>query len=217
MLPRVDAGLQQVAQADSLASLRGLEGSAARAYFGLLRQAMAGELAASFTKRARRPPPDPINALLGLGYTLLTEAMMTALEVVGLDPYIGFFHADAYGRPALALDLIEEFRAPIVDSLALTLVNKRLLGPEDFEESDQPDAEPPASRKADSPAAAGVYLNPHGWRVFLREFADRLETETLHPLAGRRLSYRKIFEVQARLAAKTISGEEAHYRPFVWR
>lgn len=206
LLPRVDQAFQQVEQASSLASLRGLEGSAARAYFGLLRQALRGELAEAFAKRARRPPPDPVNSLLGLGYTLLTEAMMTALEVVGLDPYIGFFHADKYGRPALALDLIEEFRAPIVDSLVQTLVNKRMVGPEDFEEGQE-----------EGDAKVGVYLSRSGRQVFFREFADRLETETLHPLAGRRLSYRKIFEVQARLVAKVISGEAETYRPFVWR
>jgi CRISPR-associated protein Cas1 len=181
------------------------------------RQALRGELAASFEKRARRPPPDPVNSLLGLGYTLLTEAMMTALEVVGLDPYIGFFHADKYGRPALALDLIEEFRAPVVDSLVLTLVNKRMLGPEDFEAAGDGDAELPTFPKVGNSGTAGVYLNQHGRRIFFREFADRLESETLHPLAGRRLSYRKIFEVQVRQAAKVISGEAEAYRAFVWR
>jgi CRISPR-associated protein Cas1 len=225
LLPRVDQALQQVDQAESLATLRGLEGSAARAYFGLLRQALRSELAESFAKRARRPPPDPVNSLLGLGYTLLTEAMMTSLEVVGLDPYIGFFHADKYGRPALALDLIEEFRAPIVDSLVLTLVNKRMLGPEDFEEGAEEEGEGKEGKVGKEEDVGndgkdrkvGVYLNHHGRRIFFREFADRLESETLHPLAGRRLSYRKIFEVQARLAAKVISGEAEAYRPFVWR
>lgn len=206
LLPRVESAAQQVEAAASLETLRGLEGSAARAYFGLLRQALRGELAASFERRARRPPPDPVNSLLGLGYTLLTEAMMTALEVVGLDPYVGFFHADKYGRPALALDLIEEFRAPIVDSLVLTLVNKRMVGSEDFEEGQE-----------DGDSKVGVYLSRTGRRVFFREFADRLETETLHSVAGRRLSYRKIFEVQARLAARVISGEAEAYRAFVWR
>ena len=129
LLPRLEAALQKVEQATSIETLRGLEGSAARAYFGLLRQSMRVDLA--FEKRARRPPPDPVNSLLSLGYTLLNEALMTALELVGLDPYAGFLHADKYG-PALALDLVEEFRAPIVDSLVLTLINKRMLGPGDF-------------------------------------------------------------------------------------
>lgn len=199
LLPRLDAALAGVESADSLAALRGLEGSGARAYFGLLRQALQPGM--SFSKRTRRPPRDAANALLSLGYTLLTEALITACEVVGLDPYVGFFHADKYGRPALALDLVEEFRAPVVDSLVLTLVNKRMLGPEDFEPG----------------RGGGVYLKRHGLRLFFREFADRLETETYHPPAGRRLSYRKIFEVQARLAAKTMAGEATQYESFFWR
>ena len=209
-LARVDSAASKLSAVESPAALRGLEGAAARAYFGLLRQAFSGDLAATFVKRARRPPPDPINALLSLGYTLLTEAMMTALEVVGLDPYIGFFHADVYGRPALALDLVEEFRAPIVDSLVLTLVNKRMLQAADFEQG-------PAHAEGDDDSEAGVYLNRQGRRVFFREFSDRLETEVWHPVAGRRLSYRKIFEVQARCLAKVILQQESEYRAFRWK
>lgn len=220
LLAQVEAAQAQVDQAPAMDALRGIEGSAARAYFGLLRAALRPEMA--FEKRARRPPPDPANSLLSLGYTLLTEALMTALEVVGLDPYVGFFHADKYGRPALALDLVEEFRAPIVDSLVLTLANKRMIGPEDFEkagerEGEEADSGQASSEPASRPSQSAVYLNRHGRRVFFREFADRLETETLHPLVGRRLSYRKIFEVQARLAAKVISGEAEVYRAFLWR
>lgn len=214
-LARVEAALGQAEQATSLDTLRGLEGSGARAYFAVLRQALHGELAVSFAKRARRPPPDPINALLSLGYTLLGEAMMTALEVVGLDPYVGFFHGDKYNQPSLALDLIEEFRTPIVDSLVLTLVNKRMLGPADFEQVDRD--EPADAPRAARHAQPAIHLTRNGLRVFFREFADRLETEASHPVAGRRLSYRKIFEVQARLAAKTITGEVPAYQPFVWR
>ena len=254
-LLRLEAALEQAAQARSVETLRGLEGSGARAYFGLFRQALRVDLA--FEKRARRPPPDPVNALLSLGYTLLNEALMTALEVVGLDPYAGFFHADKYNRPALALDMVEEFRAPIVDSLVLTLINKRLLGPEDFvigraeqdpeavkkkpalsekgaqaspqpaaaiepaqpaSDSASPDRPPdPTAEPPQNHASPGVYLSRSGLRIFFREFADRLETETMHPVAGRRLSYRKIFEVQARQAAKVVTGERDEYRPFEWR
>ena len=197
-LERVQQAIRRLPEADSLAALRGIEGSAARAYFGFLRQAVHPDMA--FPKRARRPPPDPTNALLSLGYTLLNSAVMSALEIVGLDPYIGFFHAEKYGRPALALDLVEEFRAPIVDSLVLTLINKRMIGPDDFEKG----------------KGGAVYLDQHARRVFFREFADRLETSVQHPLAGRSLSYRKIFEVQARQMAKTITGEIFAYRPFAW-
>jgi CRISPR-associated protein Cas1 len=227
LLPRIDHALAQVESATTLDALRGVEGSAARAYFGLLKEALRPEM--GFEKRQRRPPPDPANALLSLGYTLLTEALMTALEVVGLDPYVGFFHAGKYGRPALALDLAEEFRAPIVDSLVLTLVNKRMIGPEDFEAAEKRESGAAQSAAASRDAGAGpsppvsrpphpaVYLNRNGRRVFFREFADRLETETTHALAGRRLTYRKIFELQARLVARVVTGQARAYRPFYWR
>ena len=151
---RVQEALKRTKTAKTLAELRGVEGGAARAYFAILRLAVRPEM--HFDKRTRRPPTDPTNAMMGLGYTLLTSALMSALEIVGLDPYIGFYHADKYARPSLALDLTEEFRTPVVDSLVLMLINKRMVGPEDFE---------PGPKKA-------VYLNRHGRRVFFREFAD---------------------------------------------
>ena len=197
LLQRVQDGLDAAEQADSLDALRGIEGAAARAYFGFLRASLRVEM--GFARRARRPPPDPVNALLSLGYTLLGAAMISALDVVGLDPYVGFFHADKYGRPALALDLIEEFRAPVVDSLVLTLVNKRLIEAHDFERG----------------RGGGWYLNRHGSRVFYREFTDRLETQVKH-WTGRRFSYRKLLEVQARVAASVIRGKRPRYRPFAW-
>ena len=122
----------RAASADELASLLGIEGAAARAYFRIYRQAFADEWA--FTRRTRRPPKDPVNALLSLGYTLLGNALMTALEAVGLDPYLGYFHTESYGRPALALDLLEEFRAPLVDSLVMGLINRRMLKADDFDQ-----------------------------------------------------------------------------------
>jgi CRISPR-associated protein Cas1 len=151
-----------------------------------------------FEKRARRPPPDPINAMLSLGYTLLTENLYAALTIVGLDPHNGFFHADAYGRPALALDLVEEFRGIVADSVVLTLVNKRMVDEHDFEPSED----------------GGVRLKDHALRRFLRQYHQRLQTEVIHPLVGRRLTYQKCFEVQARLLRKVIEGSAAEYLPF---
>ena len=184
-LLRLEAALEQAEQATSVETLRGLEGSGARAYFGLFRQALRVDLA--FEKRARRPPPDPVNALLSLGYTLLNEALMTALEVVGLDPYAGFFHADKYNRPALALDLVEEFRVPIVNSLVLTLVNKRLLGAEDFvigKSEQEPEAvkeKPGLSKKATEgspqPAASDEPAKPSPNSAS----SDRPRTARLNP------------------------------------
>lgn len=195
---RIQQTLAQVQGATDLAALRGLEGSAARAYFAILRQALGQEWA--FEKRVRRPPTDPINALLSLGYSLLTQNLMAACEIVGLDPYEGFFHADKYGRPALALDLTEEFRSVIVDSVVLDLVNHNRLDQFDFERRD-----------------GGVYLNERGRRIFFRAYGERLAAQALHPLAGRALSYQKIFEVQARQCRKTIEGAIDRYYPFLRR
>lgn len=189
------AAEKEATQVGDIESLRGLEGTGARAYFAIYRQAFKPEW--KFEQRTRRPPQDPINALLSLGYTLLGHAMMTALEAAGLDPYLGFFHTEKYGRPALALDMVEEFRAPFVDSLVMTLVNKRMLGPEDFEERD-----------------GGTYLRDKGLRLFLREFGDRLECRVTTSKVNRPLSYRKHFEVQARHLARVILGKEQTYQPF---
>ena len=195
-LARIEEAVEAVAQADDLDTLRGMEGAAAKAYFHVLRSALRPEM--TFEKRTRRPPRDPANALLSLGYTLLTQNLMTACEVVGLDPYDGFFHADKYGRPALALDLVEEFRGPVVDSVVQLVINKRVVGPDDFE----------AGREG------GIYLSSRALRKFLRQYTHRLNTGIRHPYYDRRLTYQRVFEVQARLLAKTIQGELDKYRPF---
>ena len=195
---RLAAAIAAAERAPDLATLRGVEGAGSKAYFAALRSVLRSDFV--FEKRTRRPPRDPTNALLSLGYTLLGEAMAASLEVVGLDPYEGFYHADKYGRPALALDLIEEFRGPVADSVALTLINKRMLDVADFEEATE-DGE------------TGVYLSRRGLAVYLREFSERLQATITHPLAGRPLSYQKCLEVQARQAAKVVLGEADVYRP----
>jgi CRISPR-associated protein Cas1 len=121
---------------------------------------------------------------------------MTALEIVGLDPYCGFFHANVYGRPALALDLMEEFRPIVADSVVLNLIKRRMVAADDFVEG------------------SGTYLTPKGWRIFAAQYSARLHTKIYHPLAGRALSYQKVLEVQARQLAKLIKGEISHYPPF---
>jgi CRISPR-associated protein Cas1 len=180
-------------------SLLGIEGSAAKFYFEVFQKAF--DPAWEFTRRTRRPPKDAINALLSLGYTILGYAAQSALEIVGLDPYLGYFHQEAYGRPALALDLVEEFRAPLVDSLVMGLINRRLLKMDDFEKLPQENSK-------------GVYLTRGGMRIFVREFEDRLESTVTPRSIGRPLSYRKLLEVQARRLANVILGKESVYQPF---
>jgi CRISPR-associated protein Cas1 len=189
--------LKALPGAADMDALRGLEGLAARVYFRIWRQAFGGELA--FERRTRRPPKDPINALLSLGYSLLTQNLVAAGEIAGLDPYDGFFHADKYGRPALALDLVEEFRAVIVDSVVRTLVNKRMVAQGDFR----------------SGSGEGVYLTRRGLRTFFAQYSQRLNTRVIHPHYGRRLTYQQCFEVQARLLRKVVEGELDRYPSFV--
>lgn len=194
----IERALDAAARAPDLATLRGVEGMGTKAYFAGLRAALQHDL--GFDKRVRRPPTDPVNALLSLGYTLLGENLFAALEIAGLDPYDGFYHADKYGRPALALDLLEEFRAIIVDSLVLQLINREILDAKDFQ----------AAREADG----GVFLTKHGLRKFFHHYSARLNTEVLHPYHGKRWSYLKTFEVQARLLRQVIEGKLPEYVPF---
>lgn len=192
----ISAALRAASVSDDLATLRGAEGQGSRAYFAIFRQALPE--AWHFEKRARRPPPNPTNALLSLGYTILTQNLMAACEIVGLDPYEGFFHADKYGRPALALDLVEEFRSIVVDSVVMTIINKRILNKGDFR---------PGPKNA-------VYLTDKGLREFFRQYAARLNSKIIHPYYQRPLTYQQCFEVQARLLRKVIEGELAEYPPF---
>lgn len=200
----VDVALQlqryagQVRQAGDMAEVRGLEGIGTRLYFRLLRAALPAEF--TFPRRARRPPPDPVNALLSLAYTLLGESIFAALEVVGLDPYDGFFHRDVYGRPALALDLEEEFRGIVADSVVLTLLRRRQVRLSDF-----------------TWVGRGVYLKPEALKCFLAFYTHRLNERVWHPIWKCRLTYQQVFEGQVRLLARLIRGECAEYIPFCVR
>ena len=195
---KLHQALKQVKTAGSLADLRGIEGRAARLYFSAFRLAL--DQSWNFGNRSHHPPEDEINALLGLAYTLLHENMITSLEVVGLDPYEGYLHADKYGRPALALDLMEEFRHIIADSVVLHLVNRSILSPSDFERAGQ-----------------GYHLKSQAMRKFFKAYQQRLQTEVIHPTYKTRLSYQKCFEVQARMLRKVIEGEIQVYVPFITR
>jgi len=195
LIDRLSAAIGQIDGASNLAALRGIEGAGTRAYFGVLRRGLQHSL--GFERRARRPPTDPVNSLLSLGYTLLTQNLMAAAEIVGLDPYDGFFHADKHGRPSLALDLVEEFRGVVVDSVVRNVVNREILAAEDFRPGPQ----------------GACYLTDRGLRIFFRQYSRRLQTEVTHPFYDRRLSYQKCFEVQARLLIKMMEGELEAYPP----
>lgn len=189
---------RKIRNADDLASLRGLEGRAARLYFLAFRQSLQEDW--DFGSRSHHPPKDGVNALLGLAYTLLHENMITALEVAGLDPYEGYLHADKYGRPALALDLMEEFRHIIADSVVMRLINRRMLKPDDLDRDGK-----------------RYRLRQHALAKFFQAYQHRIQTEVIHPAYGRKLTYQKCFEVQAMQLRKVIEGQAESYPPFITR
>lgn len=190
---------------NSVESLLGVEGTAARdyfAHFALMFKAGGGEHppAFDFTARNRRPPRDPVNALLSFLYSMLAKEMLVALVGVGFDPYLGFYHQPRYGRPALALDLMEEFRPLVADSVVIGLINNGEVRLSDF-----------VSR------AGAVAMTEGGRRRVLEAFERRLDTLVTHPRFGYQISYRRVFEVQARLLARFLSGEITEYPAFCTR
>jgi CRISPR-associated protein Cas1 len=191
--------------AESLEQLLGIEGTAAREYFThFARMFKSGDdedaPAFAFTSRNRRPPRDPVNALLSFLYALLTKEMIVTLVGVGFDPYLGFYHQPRYGRPALALDLMEEFRPLVADSVAIGLINNGELRPSDF-----------------IARAGAVALTDSGRRRVIDAYERRLEILVTHPRFGYAVSYRRIFEVQARLLARFLLGEIESYPAFCTR
>ena len=186
-----------------MSTLLGIEGAAAARYFGhfnaTLRSAGDGELF-NMNNRNRRPPTDPINALLSFGYAMLTRAFVMVLSGTGFDPYRGFYHQPRYGRPALALDMMEPFRPLIVDSVVVTAINNGEVRPTDFVHS-----------------PIGVALSDTGRKRFLGTFERRLSQEVTHPTFGYRVEYRRLLEIQARLLGRHLMGEIPSYPNFVTR
>lgn len=190
--------IDQLPSAVDKEALLGYEGQASRAYFRGIRPQIHSPW--TFTRRARRPPPDPVNALLSIAYTLLHESCYSALEASGLDPTIGFLHAPAYGRASLAADLMEEFRPVIADSVVLTVLNKRMVHPHNF----SPD-----------PGGKGIRLDRDAWSVVANQYMHRLQTTVRLPGMTRSLSYQKVLEVQARSIRRVIEGRQEAYEPFL--
>ena len=205
---------------DDVEAIRGFEGQAAAVYFGNFGSCIRNP-AFSFTRRTRRPPLDPVNAMLSFGYTLLNVAMETIVNRVGLDPMLGTFHAPDYGRPSLSLDLIEEFRPVVVDSLVLRLVNRRQVAPEDFEEPPgDEDAwldDAPEQAEAAEPRKRPVWLGETGRRVFFREWGRRLRESMLYEPRHEVRTLEDIMRHQVYHCARVIKGEEEAYQAFVPR
>lgn len=186
-------------------ALLGIEGTAARLYFGEFCTMVAGHarpLTGRFELdgRNRRPPRDPLNALLSFCYALLTKDMVAVTLGVGLDPYLGIFHRSRYGRPALALDLAEEFQPLIADSVVLGVLNNGEIEESDF-----------VSR------AGGFSLTAEGRRTVLAAYERRLDTVITHPLFKYKITYRRVLDVQARLLGAVLVGELPQYEPMTTR
>lgn len=186
----------------TLDSLRGIEGTAAALYFEYFGTMLKGTAFENFDfqGRNRRPPKDPVNALLSQGYSILAKELAGMCHTVGLDPFLGFLHQPRYGRPALALDLMEEFRPLIADSVAISLLNRRELDVGDFVRTTR-----------------GIFLGDEGRKQFWRAWFRRMDTEVSHPEFGYKMSYRRMLDVQVRQLWRYCRGEATDYRPFTTR
>ena len=187
-------------RADSAATLLGLEGMAAKEYFASFFTLLTGAQEFDVNGRNRRPPRDPVNAVLSFVYSLLTKELTVTLQSVGFDPMLGFLHRPRYGRPSLALDLAEEFRPLIADSVTLTVFNNGEVQRDSFIQR-----------------AGAVAMTDAGRKSVIAAFERRLETEITHPIFGYKVSYRRILEVQSRLLARHLLGEIPQYPNFVTR
>ncbi|MCL1467491.1 type I-D CRISPR-associated endonuclease Cas1d [Argonema galeatum] len=198
-ISRIENSIGPIEETNKIDSLRGLEGSGSAGYFGAFNQLIRVE-GFSFNGRNRRPPTDSVNALLSFGYSLLRHDIQSAVNLVGFDPYLGYLHCQHYGRPSLALDLMEEFRPLVVDAFVLGAINLRKVSPGDF---------------TMEPLSNAVLLSAEGRREFLKLYEEKKQSKFKHPVLGRQCTYQEAFEIQARLVAKYLMGEIEKYPPLV--
>jgi CRISP-associated protein Cas1 len=190
--------VQRMDGAENIEALLGHEGAGSAAYFSALRAFMKHDF--GFTTRQFRPPPDPVNAMLSLGYTMLYNHVYAFINVVGFDPYCGFFHQPRHGHATLASDLMEEFRAIIVDGYVLSLINRDYVHPEDFQQT-----------------AQGIRFTKEALDRFLAGYHGRMQQTFQHPTMNEQTTYLRSIELQVRHLARVISGEEPAYQPFILR
>ncbi len=194
--------LPQITAETSLESLRGLEGAGATAYFSILDDMiLQGKDTFFFRERSRRPPLDAFNAMLSFAYSLLAHDCASALETVGLDAYVGFLHRDRPGRESLALDLMEELRPCFADRFVLTMVNNRIIKPEDF----------------DFRESGAVFLTDTGRKSFLQKWQERKRETITHPFLEEKLPWGLVPYVQSLLLARYLRGDLDDYPPFLWK
>lgn len=194
--------LRMVKEAGTMEKLRGYEGEAASRYFSQFNQLILQQKDDfSFDVRNRRPPLDKVNALLSFTYSLLTGMCVAALETVGLDPYAGFMHTDRPGRCSLALDLVEELRAPYADRFVLSCINKKMVDSADFEQKEN----------------GAVFLNESGRKKYLSAWQNKKAEKLTHPYLQENIEWGLVPYVQALLLARYIRGDLEGYPPFFWK
>ena len=194
---QIKADADKAHRASALDSLRGHEGSAGARYFAALKGIIPAEW--GFARRIYHPPTDPVNAMLSLGYTLLLKDATAAVQLVGLDPFLGFFHAIDYGRPSLSLDLMEPFR-PLIDRLVMEWITGEKISPRDFR----------PARKRDG----ATLLSDDARTRYLRAYEQQIERRVLYPSSGERTSFRRCLELQARELAQVVLGKRVRFRAF---
>lgn len=192
----LEKALPKLSSARSIDQLNGLEGAASAAYFKTFRNALVHDW--GFETRAYHPPKDPVNGLLSLGYTLLYNDVYGAVNVVGLDPYMGFYHQPRHGHACLASDLMEEHRCVLVDRLVLTALNLQTIKPGDFE------------AKMDG----RVVLKPEALKRFFGLYAEAINEQTFYSHTSIRTTYRQVIELQVRHFARVLMGDDPVYHPF---
>lgn len=191
--------MTRITQAESIESMLGFEGQGASLYFRAFASLLKGKF--EFEKRTRRPPTDPVNSLLSLGYTLLSQNLHSMVETVGLHTHFGNLHKPQKTRPSLVCDLVEEFRSMVVDVFVAYLINSDIFTEEDFT--------PPDAR-------GGVYLQPDALKKFLKHWEEKLQQKITHPHTGIKVSYRRCFELQVWEYVACLMGDQEVYRPMRW-
>ena len=192
----LDIMLKHLQLKNNISGIMGIEGQATAVYFRAYSKLFKGEL--TFDQRSRRPPRNPVNAILSLGYTLLTNEYLALITASGFDPYLGFYHGISYGRPSLALDMVEELRHPVIDMLALELISRQMLKRSDFT----------------GDGSSGFFLSDEGKKVFFTQYEKRMNAEFMDSKTGERTNIRKVMRKQVNNLMKAIEENEL-YQPFI--
>jgi len=201
-ISRINEGLLSLREENDTEKLMGIEGNTASVYFGVFGELILDKSDSfNFHGRNRRPPTDNVNALLSFAYTLLANNCAAALWGVGLDPYVGFLHSDRPGRKSLALDLMEELRAPYADRFVLNLINNRVMNEKHFKVQE----------------SGAVLLTEEGRQKFLMKWQERKKEELTHPFINEKVQWGMVPHIQALLLARYIRGDLDNYPPFFWK